>query len=96
METNFVCHLLLDVSASMRYGAGRQQKLQYAQQLAVTLGYSIVSQSDKVSLATFDERVLGFVQPSNSMAQPARTVRSIRSRRLVERCPPRTWIGRGA
>ncbi len=22
METNFVCHLMLDVSASMRYGAG--------------------------------------------------------------------------
>src|SRR5215510_14179995 len=26
METNFVCHLLLDVSASMRYGEDTQQK----------------------------------------------------------------------
>lgn len=72
METNFVCHLLLDASASMRYGEGRQQKLRYAQQLAVTLGYSIVRQSDKVSLGTFDERVLGFVPPSNSLAQVVR------------------------
>ena len=26
LETNFVCHLLLDVSASMRYGDGDEQK----------------------------------------------------------------------
>lgn len=69
METNFVCHLVLDGSASMRYGQERQQKLMYAAQMATMLGYSIVRQSDKVSLATFDEHVLGFVPPSNSMAQ---------------------------
>jgi uncharacterized protein (DUF58 family) len=72
METNFVCHLLLDVSASMRYGEGREQKLLYAAQMATTLGYSVIRQSDKVSLATFDERILGFVQPSNSMGQVVR------------------------
>lgn len=72
METNFVCHLLLDVSASMRYGDGDQQKLQYAAQMATTLGHSIVRQSDKVSLATFDEQVLAVVPPSNSMSQIVR------------------------
>src|SRR5579863_3604718 len=30
METNFVCHLVLDCSASMRYGEGREEKLLYA------------------------------------------------------------------
>ncbi|MBI1904337.1 MAG: DUF58 domain-containing protein [Planctomycetia bacterium] len=69
METNFVCHLELDVSASMRYGDGDQQKLLYAARMASMLGYAIIRQSDKVSLATFDERVQGFVPPSNSMAQ---------------------------
>jgi uncharacterized protein (DUF58 family) len=69
METNFVCHLLLDVSASMRYGEGREQKLNYASQLAATLGYSIVRQNDKVSLSTFDDRVRGHVPPGNTMAQ---------------------------
>jgi uncharacterized protein (DUF58 family) len=69
METNFVCHLLLDVSASMRYGDEQQQKLLYAAQAATTLGYSIVRQNDKVSLATFDDRVRGYVQPGNSLAQ---------------------------
>src|SRR6478736_855402 len=72
LETNFVCHLVLDVSASMQYGEGNEQKLLYAEQLAMVLGYSIIRQSDKVSLFTFDDRVRGMVAPSNSMAQVVR------------------------
>ncbi len=72
LETNFVCHLMLDVSASMRYGPEASQKMLYAAQLVTTLGYSIIRQSDKVSLATFDDHVRGFVQPSNSMDQIVR------------------------
>jgi len=72
METNFVCHLVLDASASMRYGEGSQQKLLYAAQMATTLGYAIVQQSDKVSLAICDETVLAVLPPSNSMAQVTR------------------------
>ena len=72
METNFVCHFMLDTSASMRYGEGPQQKLRYAAQMIAALGYAVVRQSDKVSLATFDEQIRGFVPPSNSMAQIVR------------------------
>jgi uncharacterized protein (DUF58 family) len=72
LETNFVCHLVLDVSASMRYGEERQQKLLYASQMAAALGYSVIRQSDKVSLFTCDERLRGSVPPSNSMAQVVR------------------------
>jgi len=72
METNFVCHLMLDVSASMRYGDDDQQKLQYAAEMAATLGYSVVRQSDKVSLTTFDEGIIDHVPPSNSMGQVIR------------------------
>ena len=72
METNFVCHLVLDISASMRYGEGPRQKLRYAARMAATLAYAILRQSDKVSLATFDERVRGFVPASSSMAQIVR------------------------
>jgi uncharacterized protein (DUF58 family) len=63
METNFVCHLVLDVSASMRYGDSGEQKLLYAAQMAMALGYSIIRQSDKVSLFTFDDRVRDGVPP---------------------------------
>ncbi len=69
METNFVCHLLIDVSSSMRYGEGEEQKLAFATRMAATLGFSIIRQNDKVSVGTFDEQVRGFIPPSNSMAQ---------------------------
>jgi uncharacterized protein (DUF58 family) len=85
LETNFVCHLLLDVSASMRYGEGRTQKLLYASQMAAMLGYSIVRQSDKVSLVTFDSQVRGFVAPSNSMAQVVRMTEHLDELEPVEK-----------
>lgn len=72
METNFVCHLMLDASGSMRYGQGPQQKFRYACRMAATLAYAIIRQSDKVSLATFNEQVRAFVPPSNAMAQMVR------------------------
>ena len=85
LETNFVCHMLLDVSASMRYGAGRQQKLLYAAQMATTLGYSVIRQSDKVSLVTFDNRIHGFVAPSNSMSQVVRMTSHLDELAAVEK-----------
>jgi uncharacterized protein (DUF58 family) len=104
METNFVCHLVLDVSASMRYGgdatapasaetvsasdpagAPSEQKLLYAARMASTLGYAIVKQSDKVSLATFDDRVRGFVLPGNSMAQIVRMTGHLDDMRPVDK-----------
>jgi len=72
METNMVVHFILDVSASMRYGEGLEQKLEYASQMIAALGYAIIHQTDKVSLATFDDEVRGIVAPSNSMAQVLR------------------------
>jgi uncharacterized protein (DUF58 family) len=69
METNFVCHLLLDVSASMRYGEGPRQKLLYAAKVATALAYCILRQNDKVSLGTFDQEVRGYLAPSNSLQQ---------------------------
>jgi uncharacterized protein (DUF58 family) len=69
METNLVCHLVLDISASMRYGEGNRQKLQYAAQAAATLAYCILRQNDKVSLTTIDRAVQGFLPPSNSWEQ---------------------------
>ena len=85
LETNFVCHLVLDVSASMRYGEGREQKLLYAAQMATMLGYSVVRQSDKVTLATFDDRVRGFIPPSNSMDQIVRMTQHLDELQPVEK-----------
>jgi uncharacterized protein (DUF58 family) len=69
LETNLVCHLVLDISRSMRYGEGDSQKLQYSAQLAVTLAYAIIRQNDKVSLSTVDDKVRGTIPPGTTMAQ---------------------------
>jgi uncharacterized protein (DUF58 family) len=85
LETNFVCHLALDVSKSMRYGEGAEQKLEYAARMAATLGFAVVRQSDKVSLTTFDTRIRGFVPPSNSMSQAARMTHHLDEIEAVEK-----------
>jgi len=82
METNLVCHFVLDCSASMRYGEGATQKLRYAAQMIAALGYAVVRQADKVSLATLDDRVREVLPPANSMAQ------IIRMSELLDRCQP--------
>lgn len=69
METNFVGHLVVDISASMRYGTGDSSKLAFASRFATVLGFTIVRQSDQVSLALVDEKVRDFVRPGNSLAQ---------------------------
>lgn len=69
METNLVCHFVLDCSASMRYGEGEQRKLDYAAHMIAALAYATLQQRDKVSLATFDDEVRGVLAPSNSQGQ---------------------------
>jgi len=56
-ETNYVAHLLLDGSRSMKYGSGGQSKFEYAQQMAATLAYLILLQRDAVAVSIFDDSV---------------------------------------
>jgi uncharacterized protein (DUF58 family) len=53
-ETNFIAHLLVDGSNSMRYGAGASNKLEYAKLLTASLAYLIIRQRDSVSLRVFN------------------------------------------
>lgn len=72
-ETNFACHLLLDVSDSMRYRAPSLperpgavlSKLEYAVSLAAAIGYLITRQQDAVGLMTFGESIEGQLAPSS-------------------------------
>jgi uncharacterized protein (DUF58 family) len=53
-ETNFIAHLVVDGSNSMRYGTGETNKLEYAKLLAASLTYMIIHQRDSASLRIFD------------------------------------------
>jgi len=63
-ETNADFAVLLDVSASMRYGSHEVSKLDYARYLAACLTYFSHRQRDRVGLVTFDHEVVDWVPPS--------------------------------
>ena len=63
-ETNLGCHIMLDVSASMGYGAGAMTKLEYGSCLAASLAYLMNRQRDAVGLTTFDDRVVSMLPAS--------------------------------
>jgi uncharacterized protein (DUF58 family) len=56
-DTNLRATLLVDVSASMRYGSGPLSKYEYGCTLAVCLAYLILRQQDAVGCLVFDEWV---------------------------------------
>lgn len=61
-NANFV--VLLDVSASMRYGSHSLTKLDYARYLAACLTFFSSQQRDRVGLVTFDREIVEWVRPS--------------------------------
>lgn len=69
-ETNLRCHLLVDLSGSMKFQSARASlsKLEYARSLAAALAYLMLGQQDAVGALMFAEQPISFV--------PARSVRS--------------------
>ncbi|HJZ57565.1 MAG TPA: DUF58 domain-containing protein [Gemmataceae bacterium] len=66
-ETNFTCHLLLDASNSMRYGAGVANKLEYAKLLAASLAYMVIRQRDSVALQIFNTHFVSELPASSQL-----------------------------
>jgi len=67
-ETNFVAHLLVDGSSSMRYASGKLSKFDYARVMAACLAYLVLHQRDAVSLELFDRSVREQVPRTNNLA----------------------------
>ena len=70
-ETNLVCYLVLDISESMAYKGPNSplSKLQYAQCVAAAMAHLVLRQQDAVGVATFDEQLGAYVQPSSKASQ---------------------------
>ena len=66
-ETNFDCTILIDASASMSYGSGKVNKLEYAKFLAASLAYVVLKQRDSVGLSVFDSEMLEYLPPRSAM-----------------------------
>lgn len=67
-ETNLICYLALDISRSMTYRGpdSALSKLEYAQCLAIALGWLVLQHQDAAALATFDSRLREYVVPSSN------------------------------
>ncbi len=68
-ETNFVAHLLLYGSESMKYGSGRFAKLDYAKVMAACLAYLVLLQRDAAAVTVFDEKPREHFPRTDSLAK---------------------------
>ena len=78
-ETNSQLLILLDVSGSMSFGAGRLSKLEYARYLAASLAYMGSIQRDATGVIVFDDDVKNYVQPSARQGQLMRVLHAVES-----------------
>src|SRR5689334_5063929 len=64
-ETNLDCHVMLDVSGSMAYGAHHgMSKFEYGACLAASLAYLMNRQRDAVGLMAFEEQIVSMLPAS--------------------------------
>jgi uncharacterized protein (DUF58 family) len=65
-ETNFISHIVIDVSESMKFEYRHGSKINYAAYMATAMSNVIVNQSDSVGAFFFDNRVLSTVKAIGS------------------------------
>jgi uncharacterized protein (DUF58 family) len=76
-ETNSQIMLLLDCSASMKFGASKVSKFDYAKFLASSLIYLAHLQRDATGLIGFHDDVVAFVRPSSRQGQLMRLLHAV-------------------
>jgi uncharacterized protein (DUF58 family) len=70
-ETNLRATIVMDASASMRYGSGPLTKFDYGSTLAASLATLLVEQQDPVGLALFDNQQRQLLSPAATQSQLA-------------------------
>ena len=89
LETNFVAHLVVDVSESMKFAHRHGAKSDYAAFVAVALAHAVIAQSDQVAVTFFADRAIETFPPSTADEVPDKISR------YMERAPlkDRTAVG---
>jgi uncharacterized protein (DUF58 family) len=70
-ESNLRATIVMDASASMRYGSGPMTKFDYGATLAASLATLLVEQQDPVGLALFDNHERRLLSPAATQSQLA-------------------------
>lgn len=73
-ESNLRATIVMDASASMRYGSQGTTKFDYAATLAATLATLLIGQQDPVGLALFDSGQRKLLAPAATQAQLVRII----------------------
>jgi uncharacterized protein (DUF58 family) len=76
-ESNLRATVVMDASASMRYGSGAMTKFDYAATLAASLATLLVEQQDPVGLALFDSQERTILAPAATQSQLAQIIHQL-------------------
>jgi uncharacterized protein (DUF58 family) len=76
-EREMTVLLMVDGSASLRFGTALKWKSELAAEVAAVLGFSAIRNSDKVGLCLFSDRVEKFVRPQKGRLHTLRLVRDV-------------------
>ena len=74
-ERELTLLLLLDLSASGRFGSGSRSKRELAAEVASVLAFSAIRNQDRVGLVLFTDRVEKFIAPAKGRSHVLRVVR---------------------
>ena len=74
-ERELTLLLLLDLSASGRFGSGSRSKRELAAEVASVLAFSAIRNQDRVGLVLFTDRVEKFIAPAKGRGHVLRVVR---------------------
>src|SRR5258708_28816274 len=83
-EREMTVVLMVDGSASMRFGTAAKWKSEVAAEVAAVLGFSAIRNNDKVGLCLFSDRIEKFVRPQKGRTHTLRLIRDI-----LEFSPPK-------
>jgi uncharacterized protein (DUF58 family) len=74
-ERELTLLLLVDLSASGRFGSGERSKRELAAEVASVLAFSAIRNQDRVGLVLFTDRVEKFIPPAKGRSHVLRVVR---------------------
>lgn len=67
-ETNYIAHILVDGSESMKYGSGSITKFEYAKTMAACFAYLVLIQRDAVAVGLFDTIVRNYFPRTDNIS----------------------------
>ena len=76
-EREMTVVLMVDGSASLRFGTAAKWKSELAAEVAAVLGFSAIRNNDKVGLCLFSDHVEKFIRPQKGRTHTLRLVRDV-------------------